>query len=154
MQMRFKLRDLALMLAILIPGIAGCAGTPASPDDEAGDAFDDVRMGIQSTVLDPDRVSKAVALISELQQEFASVGQTIKTRRVKVLELYADYDSTRADLDAAMNDILSISRSNREKVGDIQRQLVGLLSAEEWSAVQKKHSKALSVATEALKQAF
>ena len=150
----FKLRILVLMIAVLVLGVNGCAGTRESPDDEAGEAFDDVRMGIQSVVPDPDRVSKAVAMISEIQQEFISVGQTIKTRRAKALELYANYDSTRADLEAAMNDIISISRSNREKVSDIQRQLVDLLSTEEWSAVQKKHSKALSVAINALKQAF
>ena len=94
------------------------------------------------------------SLLSELQQEFVSASQTIKTRRAKFLELYVDYDSKRADLEAVLDDVLSESRSNQEKISSIHRQLVALLTTEEWDTLQKKQGKALNAAVNALKRSI
>jgi hypothetical protein len=146
MSKRCSLSNLALMLAALVIVSAGCANRKQSPDDEAQSAFDDVRAEIQSAVVDPERALKAQALISELQQEFIDVGQTIRSRRAKFIALYANYDSTRADIDASLDEIRSAASSNQEEIGSVHRQLVDLLTAEEWDAVEEEHSEALSAA--------
>ena len=152
MSKRYKYGNAVLLIAVLAIGVSGCASFKESPADEAAQAFDDVRAEIRVAVADPERASKANVLITELQEDFITVSQTIETRRAKFLELYADYDAKQADIDSALDDILAAQRSNQEGLSRIQRQLADLLTTEEWDAVQKKNSKALNAAINALPQ--
>jgi len=142
----FRFRNAVLMIVLLVVGTTGCASKKQSPDEELKQAFSDVRAEIQSVVTDPQRASKAEDLITELEQEFISIGETVKTRRAKFIQTYANYDSTRADIDAALDAVLSAARSNQVEVSRIQRELADILNAEEWDAIEKKHSKALGTA--------
>ena len=139
-----------LVFTALLFGSAGCAGSKQSPDDEAQLAFDDLRAEMQSVVADPERAAQAVALVSELEENFVHVRQIIRARRAEFTVLYADYDSTRADIDMALDEILSDTKSNREVISRVDRQLLDILTAEERDAVQRKHSDALVAAVRAL----
>jgi hypothetical protein len=154
MSKRYKRGNVVLLIAVLAIGVTGCARFKGSPTDEAAEAFDDVRAEIRVAVADPERASKANELITEMQEEFISVSQTIETRRDKFVKLYADYDATQADIDAALDDILAAQRSNQQELSSFQRQLADILTDEEWQAVEKKSSKALNAAIKALPQSI
>jgi len=141
---------LLLVFTVLLLGSAGCAGSKQLPVDEAQLAFDDLRAEMQSVVADPERVSQAVALVSELEENFVHVRQIIRARRAEFTVLYADYDSTQADIDMALDKILSNSKANQEMTSRVNRQLLDILTAEERDAMQKKHSDALVAAVRAL----
>jgi hypothetical protein len=151
---RYTCGNLVLLIAVLAISVTGCSRFKASPADEAAQAFDDVRAEIRATVADPERASQANELITELQEKFIAVSQSIDTRRAKFVELYADYDATQADIDAALDDILAAQRSNQAELSSFQSQLASILTDEEWAAVEKKNSKALSAAIKTLPQSI
>jgi len=151
MREAFRFRNAVLMIGLLAIGAVGCASKKQPPDDEVNQAFSDVRAEIESVVTDPQRASKAADLITELEQEFIGIGETVKTRRAKFIQIYADYDSTRADIDAALDAIQTATRSNQVEVSRIQRELADVLTAEEWDAIEKKQSKALGTAIRNIK---
>ena len=67
-----KLAGSSLMIAVLLLGVAACAGTKESPIDEEKQAFADFRAEMESAIADPERAAQAVALTNELEQNLKS----------------------------------------------------------------------------------
>ncbi len=150
MRRMINLWTVPVMFAVLLFGAAGCAGGKDSLAEEEKQAFADVRAEIQSVVADPERAAKAIALISDVEQSFFNVRRSMNARRERFRELNADYDAARADIQAELARILSDIKANQQVVTDVHRQLVDIMTAEEWAAVQKAESKALSAAIKSL----
>jgi hypothetical protein len=151
---KYNYGNVLLLIALLAFSLTGCSRFKEAPADEAAEAFDDVRAEVRATVADPERAAQANELITGLEEKFIAVSQTIETRRNKFVALYADYDATQADIDAALDDILDVQRSNQKELSSFQRQLADILTDEEWQTVEKKNSKALNAAIKTLPQSI
>lgn len=144
------LSSVSALFAALLLGATGCAGTKESPVEQEKQAFADVRATIQSVIPDSEREVKALALVSAVEHSFFDVRKNIKAREARFRELNADYDATRADIESELDRIKMDIKSNQQTVTDIHRQLVDVMTADEWAAVEKAESKALSAAVRSL----
>ena len=144
------LRNALLILAVL--AMAACAGRDESPADNADQAFDDVAAMIKSVVADPERASRATALIAELRQDLRDVAANVQERRASFVEMSSNYDVSRAELETLLSDVRATARSHEEAVSGVHRELRDILTAEEWDALEDGQSDALAAALAALRK--
>ena len=145
-----SLSSAIVVLAATALGTAGCASKNESPFDIEKQAFDDVRAEIQSIVSDPDRAAEAIDLVSALQQSIDDTQKDVSARKARIRELNADYDASRADIEAQFDQIKSDIKSNHQRASEIHRQLVSVLTADEWAEVEKASSQAMAAAIKSL----
>jgi hypothetical protein len=144
-------RSVPIIFAVVVAfSLAGCAGKKQSPQDKMQAAFADVRAEIQSVVVDPERAAQADHLIMQLDQTFTDAAKSIKANKDRLRELNADYAASRADMDVELELILSAMSANQQNVLAIRKELTALLTPEEWEAIDKARSKAVSAAVKAL----
>ena len=109
-----------------------------------------MRAEVQSVVVDPERAAQADDLLEQLEQTFTESADSIEVHKDRLRELNADYDASRAVMEAEMELILSGMEVNQQNVLAIRKQLTVLFTAEEWGQIEKAHSKALNAAVKAL----
>jgi hypothetical protein len=144
-------RSVPIIFAVVVAfSFAGCAGKKQSPQDKMQSAFADVRAEIQSVVTDPERAAQADDLIMQLEQTFTETMRSVKVSKDRLRELNADYDASRADMEVDLESILSAMSANQQNVLAIRKELSALLTPEEWEAIDKARSKAVSAAVNAL----
>jgi hypothetical protein len=146
----FNISSTIVLLAALALGTVGCAGKKASPLEIEQQAFDDMRAEIQSVISDPERAAEAVALISAIQQSFAATQKDIAARQAKLRTLNADYDASRADIEAQFEQVVLDIKLNQENVSEIHRQLMSILTTDEWEALEKARSDAMDAAIQSI----
>ncbi len=139
-----------VVLAATALGTAGCASKNESPFDIEKQAFDDLRAEIQSIVSDSERAAEAIDLVSALQQSVDDIQRDVSARRATIRELNADYDASRADIDSQFDQIKSDIQSNQQRASETHRQLVDVLTADEWAEVKNASSQAMAAATKSL----
>ncbi len=130
--------------------LSGCSSSKQSPEDEARAAFDDVRDAVRAIVIDPDRAAQAVALVNEMEQNFQQASADVDARRATFQELFSNYDTPEAELEAVLVKMRETMRNNRQKIGDTRERLAEILTDAEWEALQKERSKALDKAVAAV----
>ena len=137
----------SLLLAVIISLIAGCSGKDKlSPADAEAQAFENLRSEIREAIDDPAREGKAIALVDSLADDLDSLREVIAARKKRVRQLNADYESTRADFNAFLEQIKSEIRSNKRQVWERYSALLSVTTPEEQSALLKVHSRAINVA--------
>ena len=141
--------SVSLAFAALVLVVA-CAGIKKSPEDKQKQAFDDFRGKIADVIEDPEREAQAIALVSELQQNFFDVRDATEASGKGLVALNADYDALREDLEAELKRNLIRVQSERRTVVDAHRQLRKIMTEEEWDAVDKSRSRALNTAVKQL----
>ncbi len=138
-------------IALCLGLVVACAGMKKSPEDKQKEAFDDFRATVADVIDDPDREGQAIALITELQQSFFDVRDANAKAFAEVRKLNADYDAARADIEAALEQIVARVRSEQRHVVDANRQLRTIVTEEEWDAIDKSRSRALMAAVKAIR---
>jgi len=146
----FRIIKLPVMMAVFLLILSGCMKSNVSPVDEANQAFADVQVEMQSVITDPKRAKEAIELLLAMKQSFADSLAKTQANRKQFIKLNADYNSTRAELDAAIAKVRKDMRSDQETITKYNRQMVDILTAEEWAEIQKSSSKAMSAAIQAL----
>ena len=146
MRRTIKLATASVILAVFTLGAVGCARDKATPAEEEEQAFADVRAKILTVIADPERAANAVAVVTAVEKSFFETRRNMEARKERFRQLNADYNATRADIEAELDRIMSDVKANQKMVTDAHRQLVDLMTADEWAAVQKAQSKALSAA--------
>ena len=127
--------------------LAACAGKDdVAPVDVEQQAFQDLRTEIREAITDPAREAEAIKLVGVLEQDLADLRISIATRKNRVRELNADYDTQRAKFNAILAEIEIEVRNNRRRVTETHRALFSLVTAEERSAIAKAHTKAMKAA--------
>ena len=127
--------------------LAACAGKDdVAPVDVEKQAFQDLRAEIREAITDPAREAEAIELVGVLEQNLADLRSRIATRKNRVRELNADYDTQRAEFDAFLVGIEAEVRDNRRRVTETQRAFRAHVTAEERSAIRKAHTKAMQAA--------
>ena len=129
--------------------LAACAGSEESPADDARQGFEDVKASIEAVVSDPQRAAEATALIDEMVRNFEEIAVEVDRRRAAYRKLASDYNTPRAELEAALAGVRQSVRDNQRKVSNTHRRLVDTLTAEEWDELGRQTSKALEKAVAA-----
>ncbi|MCH8307415.1 MAG: hypothetical protein IH930_04670 [Proteobacteria bacterium] len=144
-------RTLSLKSAMVFVAIAfafaGCASKDdVSPGDVKKQAFEDLRSEIRAVIDDPAREGEAITLVDELSEDLNTLREKISERRQRVRELNADYDISRADLEAFFDQVDREIKSNKRQMSEKQRALFAILTPDERSAISKAHTKAMAAA--------
>jgi hypothetical protein len=137
------------LLSLATLTIAACAGSEQSPADDARQGFEDFKASIEAVVSDPQRAAEATALVDEMERNFEEIAFEVDRRQAAYRKLAADYNTPRAELEAALAQVRQSVRDNQRKVSDTHRRLVDTLTAEEWDELDKQASKALEKAVAA-----
>ena len=91
----------ALLFAVIVSFVAGCAGKDdISPTDAEKQALEDLRTEIREAIDDPAREDEAIALVKSFVVDLGNLREKVSERRMRVRELNADYDTTRAEFEA------------------------------------------------------
>ena len=138
------------LIAIIALFTVGCAGQKASPIDKEVDAFDNLRTNVQDVVADLERAEQSLALVDELQREFDNIKELRLERKKRIKALNADYDASRAEFDTLLDGIAQDRLANQERVSQTYRQLLEVITTEEWAKLAKSRNKAMQAAIKAL----
>lgn len=151
MDRMIKLSGVSLVAAVLLLVIVACAGMKKSPEDKKKEAFDDFRAKVADVIDDPDREEQAIALVTELQESFFDFRDANAKARAEARRLNADYDAARKDFEAFVQESVARVRSEQRDVVDANRQLRTIVTEEEWDAIDKSRSRALTAAVRAIR---
>jgi hypothetical protein len=146
MQKNINFATCALLYIAIASLVVGCAKDDVAPVDVEKQAFEDLRTEIREAVTDAAREAEAIKLVDALEQDLADLRVNILARKNRVKELNADYDTPRADFDAALEGIEIEVRDHKSRVSDAHRALLASVTNEERSAILKAHTKAMNAA--------
>ena len=121
-----------------------------SPAEVEKQAFEDLRSEIRDVITDPGREGEALALVASLEDDLGNLREKISTRRQRVRELNADYDTTRADFESFFDQVDEEIKSNKRQVSEKQRALFAITTPNERSAISKAHTKAMDASIKSI----
>ena len=143
-----RLPAFCILITIIAFFTAGCAGK--SPIDKEVDAFDNLRTNVQDVVADPERAEQSLVLVDELQREFDDIKELRFERKKQIKALNADYDASRAEFETLLDGIAQDRLANQERVSQTYRQLLEVITTEEWAKLAKSRNKAMQATIKAL----
>ena len=94
-------------------------------------AFEDLRTNIREAITDPARETETIRLVGVLEEDLAALRTNIAARKIKVRELNANYDTTRAEFEALLAEIEADVRDNRRRVSKTHQALLANVTPEE-----------------------
>ena len=137
----------AMLFAAVACAFAGCASKDdVSPMEVEKQAFEDLRSEIRAVIDDPAREREAIAMVDALSEDLNALREKLSERRQRVRELNADYDISRADLEAFFDQVDREIKLNKRQMSEKQRALFAILTPDERSAISKAHTKAMAAA--------
>jgi hypothetical protein len=144
-----------VVLLIGAVGLTACSrgGKPPEASKQA-EAFDDLRTEIRAIVSDPDRSAEALRLVDTLEQELLTFEQDIRQRRQRMQALNADYDASRADIEALAAESGSRMRDNRKRIASWRQALCATLSDDELEAIERTQTLTIKSAINSLNAAY
>ena len=137
-----------ILITIIAFFTVGCAKT--SSIDKEVNAFDKLRTNVQEVVADPERAEQSQALVDELQQVFDDIKDSRIERRDRIRALNADYDASRAEFETLLDGIAQDRVADQERVSQTYRQLLEVITTEEWTKLAKSRDKAMQAAIKAM----
>jgi chromosome segregation ATPase len=141
-----------MLFAVVACAVAGCVGKDAvAPIEVEKQAFEDLRTEIRGAIDDPAREAEAIAVLDALVDDLASLRERIAERRQRTRQLNADYDALRADFEALFDQTDGEIRSSQQRVTEKHRALLAITTPEEWSAIAKARTRAMSAAGKSIK---
>jgi len=150
MNYRLSCRLLVLVsAALLVPAIALWAGSKDEPDP-AGK----LRAGIQDIVADPARASKMLAAVDEIETVIGELNSLIADERASLRALLLDHGSSRAVVDASLNEFNAKHESLARRCLTAHAALKAEATAAEWKKLRKLELEMMTfAATRSLGQA-
>ena len=112
-----------------------------------------MQAAIEYAVDDPERARQAAALVREIEASFDAALDATIAHKAELRRLNADYDARRDDIDVVFAQMLESTRANQARIIEYRRRLLDVLTPEEWAAIDKARSGAVSAALRALKSA-
>ena len=139
-------------VSIFLLALSGCAGNDKpSPADVETAAFEELRSELRSVIKDPARSEQALAIVDDLQLTFSALRDHLFDRRVKVAKINADYDASREDAIAILNEIQDEMASNQQQISMLHRQLAKVTTSREWSKLAKTKSATMNAAIDSIR---
>ena len=133
----------ALLCIVIASLVVACAKDDVAPVDVEMQAFEDLRTDIREAITDPAREAEAIRLVGVLEQDLADLRASVIARKKRAKELNAHYDTPRADFEAFLSGVESEVRDNRRRVSETHTAFLANVTAEERSAIEKNHTKAM-----------
>jgi len=150
MNVNSSLKFLLATFFVVAIGIAACAGNKQTLEQEESESFADLRAEVTDVVTDPDRRQLALDAVDELEVTMQRLDKSLEERVDKFRHLYANYDTTQAEMEKATDDVLVLMKSNFDAAHVQFRQLSPHLTVDEWDAINKSTSEALDASIAAL----
>ncbi len=144
---------LLIFLALVALSIAACATTDKetqTPEDIEQEAFNDLRTEVRETIDDSTRQTTVISHIDELETEFKSMRSSLVEGKSNLRTLFADYDASRENFEELIALHNTTMKSQRKQIGESHRVLVESMTVDEWAALNKKGSKAMSTLLKSL----
>ena len=150
MNYRLSCRLLVLVsAALLVPAIALWAGSKDEQDPAA-----ELRAGIQDVVADPARASKMLAAVDEIETVIGELNSLIADERASLRALLLDHGSSRAVVDASLNEFNAKHESLARRCLTAHAALKAEATAAEWKKLRKLELEMMTfAATRSLGQA-
>jgi uncharacterized coiled-coil DUF342 family protein len=130
----------------LILSLSGCANNKPTPAEIEQQAFDDLRTEIRNVVDDPQRATAAVEIVDELEADLADLRERIATRKRRVRELNADYDTPREEFEVYLNQVAREVREHRNQMSATYQHFLDLITEDERLAIGKAKTRAMNSA--------
>jgi len=141
---------LALVAAFVVA--MGCAGRKdVTAMDKSDQAFIDLRNQVRLVITDTDRQARIVELISALQADIEQLGVSYSGRQTRIRELNANYDATREDFVALIEERNREVAEARLRVSRQYETLSEYTTPAEREQLNKYRSKAISAALSAMR---
>ena len=135
-----------LLCVAVVSLFVACAKDDVTPVDMEKQAFEDLRTEIRDAVTDPAREAEAIRLVGVLEEDLAELRATIRARKNRVMELNANYETSRADFDAFLAEVETEIQDNRRQVSATRKAFLANMTPEERSAIAKTRTKAINAA--------
>jgi hypothetical protein len=140
----------ALLCVAIASLVVACAKDDVAPIDAEKQAFEDLRTEIREAISDSAREDEAIRLVGVLEEDLAALRTNVAARKIKIRELNANYDTPRAEFDAALAEIEAEVRDHKIRVSETHRAVLTNVTAEERSAIAKVHTKAMNAAIQTI----
>ena len=150
MNVNLRFKFLLATFFVVALGIAACAGNKQTLEQEESESFADLRAEVTNVVTDPERRQLALGAVDELEVTMRKLDKSLQERVDQFRQLYANYDTTQAEMEQATDDVLVQMKSNFDAAHVQFRQLSPQLTVDEWDAINKSTSKALNASIAAL----
>jgi hypothetical protein len=139
-------------VSIFLLALNGCTGNDKpSPVDVETAAFEELRSELRSVIKDPACSEQALAIADDLQRAFSALRDHLLDRRGKVGNINANYDASRDDVIALLNEIQDEMASNQQQISMLHRQLAKVTTSREWSKLAKTKSAAMNAAIDSIR---
>jgi hypothetical protein len=124
--------------------LSACAGKDdVAPIDADAQAFADLRAEIIAVIDDPERAENAVRIVSILEQDLAGLRDRVATRKLRVQELNADYDTPRSEFESYFEEVSQEILESKQRAVESRRELSSYMTEDELKAITKSESKAM-----------
>jgi len=132
--------------------ISACGGKqPVSREDQQAQAFDDLRVAIETVIDDQERKEAALVIVKQLEASTDELRASLITRRSELRRLHVDYDTTREELVEFTNSIEEQIRANGREVSTEHQTLIAETTPQEWDALTKAETKAMKALANSLR---
>ena len=127
--------------------LGGCAGKgDVSAVDVEKQALDDLRSEIRIAIDDPERETRAIAVVDGLADELDSLRLLGAQRQEQSKKLYANYDTTRAEFDTFASTSNEDIRLSQQRIVEKRKALIEVTTPEEWDQIADARSEAIDAA--------
>ena len=149
--MQFNTRKI-ILATMLTFALVACGGKETlSVQNVEQQAFDDIRAEIRAVIGAPDREANAISLVDQLQQEYVVFRSLVEDRRFESRALNANYDTTREQFENFLSANREQLRAARERTSGAHRELMAVMTRDEWEAVKKINSDAMNSLVQSLR---
>lgn len=118
--------------AVLLPAIALWAGSKEEPDPAAK-----LRTEIRAAVTNPARASKMLAAVDEIEAAIGELDALITSERASLRALLLDHASTRAAIDASLEEFNTRHEALARRCLTAHASLKAEATAAEWKKLRK-----------------
>lgn len=138
-----------LAVASVMLVLSGCSNKNDTNVEKQ--ALDELRAEVRVVITDPERQGKALNIIDELSQELQLLRQKKAQRQAESRKLNANYDTTRAEFDAFINEKQVDIRLSQQRILEKRSALIAATTDEEWEQISDVRSDSIDDAINAVK---
>ena len=134
-----SIAGLAILALVLLPSCASLrpSSDPARLQAQIAEYREQELALIHSTVADPDRAERLIALLAERDRLAAQYAAQITEHRETVAALAANYDSRREDFEALLADFNRRRAAAQQESIELVAAMKAATTAEEWDVISE-----------------
>ena len=124
---------LTALIAVLLLSLAGCGGKNTESAYGPGNEWvDDMRARIQDKIDDPQKVTDLLVVVDEIEKSMIDLDQDVKDYYTALTKLDKNYNSTREEFQAAIDDFNAKRRQHRDKMIGVMFEMKRIAGREDW----------------------